>query len=168
MQLEGQELGCWDGKSEQGRKETWNRGEKHKPHLNARSLNKEVGSLPRILGDLIILGYLQEVLCQAKCQGHLGSRTWQLPNFCVHKNYLTVVKIHTISPPKPPVDYSSPGRQVQFCLESSSIYTRLYTHGPFNKLFYVLWRRQWHPTPVLLPGKSHGQRSLVGCSPWGR
>ena len=29
------------------------------------------------------------------------------------------------------------------------------------------WRRQWHPTPVLLPGKSHGWRSLVGCSPWG-
>ena len=28
-------------------------------------------------------------------------------------------------------------------------------------------RRQWQPTPVLLPGKSHGQRSLVGCSPWG-
>ena len=27
-------------------------------------------------------------------------------------------------------------------------------------------RRQWHPTPVLLPGKSHGWRSL-GCSPWG-
>ena len=30
------------------------------------------------------------------------------------------------------------------------------------------WRRQWHPTPVLLPGKSHGRRSQVGCSPWGR
>ena len=28
-------------------------------------------------------------------------------------------------------------------------------------------RRQWHPIPVLLPGKSHGRRSLVGCSPWG-
>ena len=27
--------------------------------------------------------------------------------------------------------------------------------------------RQWHPTPVLLPGKSHGWRSLVGCSSWG-
>ena len=27
-------------------------------------------------------------------------------------------------------------------------------------------RRQWHPTTVLLPGKSHGWRSLVGCSPW--
>ena len=31
-----------------------------------------------------------------------------------------------------------------------------------------VWRRQWQPTPVLLPGKSHGRRSLVGCSPWGR
>ena len=29
-------------------------------------------------------------------------------------------------------------------------------------------RRQWHPTLVLLPGKSHGQRSLVGCNSWGR
>ena len=28
-------------------------------------------------------------------------------------------------------------------------------------------RRQWHPTPVLLRGKAHGQRSLVGCSLWG-
>ena len=33
---------------------------------------------------------------------------------------------------------------------------------------YTKWRRQWHPTPVLLPGKSHGRGSLVGCSPWGR
>ena len=31
----------------------------------------------------------------------------------------------------------------------------------------VGWRRQWHPTPVLFPGKSHGRRSLVGRSPWG-
>ena len=31
----------------------------------------------------------------------------------------------------------------------------------------VSWRRQWHPTPVLLPGKCHGRGSLVGCSPWG-
>ena len=33
--------------------------------------------------------------------------------------------------------------------------------------FLVARRRQWHPTPVLLPGESHGWRSLVGCSPWG-
>ena len=29
------------------------------------------------------------------------------------------------------------------------------------------WRRKWQPTPVLLPGKSHGQRNLVGYGPWG-
>ena len=33
-------------------------------------------------------------------------------------------------------------------------------------LLHFNWRRKWHPTPVLLPGKSHGQRSLVGYSPW--
>ena len=30
----------------------------------------------------------------------------------------------------------------------------------------IPWRRKWHTTPVFLPGKSHGQRSLVGYSPW--
>ena len=38
----------------------------------------------------------------------------------------------------------------------------------WNKVHNTCRRRQWHPTPVLLPGKSHGLRSLVGCSPWGR
>ena len=33
---------------------------------------------------------------------------------------------------------------------------------------HTCWRRKWQPTPVLLPGKSYGQRSLVGYSPWGR
>ena len=37
----------------------------------------------------------------------------------------------------------------------------------FVKCWHQVRRRQWHPTPVLLPGKSHGRRSLVGCSPWG-
>ena len=32
----------------------------------------------------------------------------------------------------------------------------------------IPWRRKWKPTPVLLPGESHGQRSLAGYSPWGR
>ena len=38
----------------------------------------------------------------------------------------------------------------------------------FDCIFALLRRRQWQPTPVLLPGKSHGRRSLVGFSPWGR
>ena len=32
----------------------------------------------------------------------------------------------------------------------------------------LLWRRQWQPTPVFLPGKSHRQRGLAGYGPWGR
>ena len=32
----------------------------------------------------------------------------------------------------------------------------------------IPWRRKWQPTPVFLPGESHGQRSLAGYSPWGR
>ena len=44
------------------------------------------------------------------------------------------------------------------------IYRYIYTHT----YIHTYQRRQWHPTPVLLPGKFHGQRSLVGCSPWGR
>ena len=41
------------------------------------------------------------------------------------------------------------------------------THKFQNSGFHIFRRRQWHPTPALLPGKSHGRRSLVGCSPWG-
>ena len=37
----------------------------------------------------------------------------------------------------------------------------------FLKKLHIELPRQWQPTPVLLPGKSHGRRSLVGCSPWG-
>ena len=40
-------------------------------------------------------------------------------------------------------------------------------HVKFAGLPAVRQRRQWQPTPVLLPGKSHGRLSLVGCSPWG-
>ena len=33
---------------------------------------------------------------------------------------------------------------------------------------FMHWKRKWQPTPVFLPGESHGQRSLVGYSPWDR
>ena len=36
-----------------------------------------------------------------------------------------------------------------------------------NRSSVLRWGRRWHATPVLLPGKSHGRRSLVGCNPWG-
>ena len=49
-------------------------------------------------------------------------------------------------------------------IEKSWIWLRHWTELNWIGTFQ---RRQWHPTPVLLPGKSHGQRSLVGYSPWG-
>ena len=47
------------------------------------------------------------------------------------------------------------GRVGHDCATSLSLFT------------FMHWRRQWQPTPVLLLGESHGQRSLVGCSPCG-
>ena len=41
------------------------------------------------------------------------------------------------------------------------------TTAQLHSSHMLVRRRQWHPTPVLLPRKSHGRRSLVGCSPWG-
>ena len=52
------------------------------------------------------------------------------------------------------------------CLPASSLYL---THSNILIFSNILpWRRKWQPTPVLLPGKFHGQRSLVSYSPWGR
>ena len=46
-----------------------------------------------------------------------------------------------------------------------SVQTVPFNH--FRSSSTVFRRKQWHPTPVLFPGKSHGQRGLMGCSPWG-
>ena len=40
-------------------------------------------------------------------------------------------------------------------------------HHPHSRGLFLGATHHWHPTPVLLPGKSHGRRSLVGCSPLG-
>ena len=58
------------------------------------------------------------------------------------------------------------------------LYRLVITFLPRSKRLLISWLQSeeiswgflylFHPTPVLLPGKSHGQRSLVGCSPWGR
>ena len=54
-----------------------------------------------------------------------------------------------------------------FLKERINRYMKSYLHFIVHASF-LPQRRQWHPTPVLLPGKSLGRRSLVGCSPWGR
>ena len=58
-----------------------------------------------------------------------------------------------------------------FSLSSFTFIKRLFISSLLFAIRVVssayLWRRQWHPVPVLLPGKSHGQKSLEGYSPWG-
>ena len=73
-----------------------------------------------------------------------------------------IVWVHvpfSLSIPFPLSDLS----QIEKCLGSFSSDPDTY----LKEFKYLTRKRQWHPTPVLLPGKSHGQKSLVGCSPWG-
>ena len=62
----------------------------------------------------------------------------------------------------------------QYCCEGASQVVRWKRiclpsrrHGFDSCVSKILWRRKWQPTPVFLPGESHGQRSLVGYRPWG-
>ena len=64
-----------------------------------------------------------------------------------------------------------PYKSLNFCSWFCFIFPIFFSFFRSNSLSSsssLLGRRQWHPTPVLLPGKSHGWRSLVGCIPWGR
>ena len=74
------------------------------------------------------------------------------------------------------LQYSGPENSmdsiVHGCAKNQTQLSDFHFHFKLRRIKTLLpslhWRRQWHPTPVLLPGKSHGWRSLVGCSPWGR
>ena len=56
-------------------------------------------------------------------------------------------------------------------IDTATIYVKECFACVLFRIFMVshitFWRRKWQPTPVFLPGESHGQRSLMGCSPWG-
>ena len=52
--------------------------------------------------------------------------------------------------------------------ESAYLCRRCRRHGFNPWVGKIPWRRAWQPTPVFLSGRSHGPRSLSGCSPWGR
>ena len=69
-----------------------------------------------------------------------------------------------------PAKHQLMGSMIEEILHWVGIWTLIFnlTFQYLRVFITVKWRRRWHPTPVLLPGKSHGRRSLVGCSPWGR
>ena len=64
------------------------------------------------------------------------------------------------------LDFRPLPRQMLLTLSSASTLPVRESHQRTSRVQW--WRRQWHPTPVLLPGKSRGRRSQVGCCLWGR
>ena len=59
--------------------------------------------------------------------------------------------------------------KMEFAFEHkySGLSVQMITANQIVNIYWSFRRRQWHPTPVLLPGKSHGWRRLVGCGLWG-
>ena len=71
-----------------------------------------------------------------------------------------------------PMDCSLPGSSIHGIFQARVLEWGAIAFSNFKHTMYLFYPRllksQWHPTPVLLPGKSHGRRSLEGCSPWSR
>ena len=68
------------------------------------------------------------------------------------------------------IDAESPGPRSEVLRHpmglSDNLQCRKHRFDPWARK--ISWRRKWQPTPVFLPGKCHGERSLAGYSPWGR
>ena len=79
---------------------------------------------------------------------HHNSNIYLLYKVVRAKNYSSIVYLSLVA------------QMVKICLQCG----RPGFHPWVGK---ILWRRAWQPTPVFLPGESHGQRSLVGYTPWG-
>ena len=56
------------------------------------------------------------------------------------------------------------GLPLQLNVKESTCQCKRHEFDPW--VWKIPWKRKWQPTPVFLPGKSHGQRSLMGYSPW--
>ena len=72
------------------------------------------------------------------------------------------IKSATVSTISPPICHKVMGADAMIL-----VFWRFSFKPTFSLSSFTFQRRQWHPTLVLLPEKSHGWRSLVGCSPWG-
>ena len=68
--------------------------------------------------------------------------------------------------PDPKLDPDSHNKGLPWWLRQWRIWLRCGRPGLDPWIRKIPWRRKWQPTPVFLPGESHGQRSLVGCRSW--
>ena len=95
-----------------------------------------------------------------ECSGHPPQRTRRLQTLFQEHSEIRV-STHSIFP----LLYSRQPTAICYLL---SIDQKLLVPSYFGPFYYIINNSHWHPTPVLLPGESHGWRSLVGYSPWGR
>ena len=106
---------------------------------------------------------------------------WSLPGFSAHGisqariwEWVAIFFSRRSSQPREWTQVSCTGRRILYHWATREAHVcvcvcvcvYIYTYILIHTYIHI-WRRQWHPTPVLLPGISHGWRSLVGCSPWG-
>ena len=95
-----------------------------------------------------------------------GMCTWHVIRYLAissDSNYSTVLEIKIVLVKTQLSIYYLPGILLSMLHVITYLFLTRIQCGKHN-----YWRREWHPTPVLLPGKSHGRRSLEDCSPWGR
>ena len=111
----------------------------------------------------------QDVICPGEC----SICTWEEGVFCIWNVLMISMRLISSN-----VLFKTCVSLLTFCFDDLSIGVSgvlksptiivLLSISPFMSVSVCLRRGQWHPTPVLLPGKSHGRRNLVGCSPRGR
>ena len=98
------------------------------------------------------------------CSAAAAAYALHIKNCCTIKNCTTFAYLSTVSHRQMHLEKGEPG--VSF--SSSSCQAHPTTKLLFEDSGSFALGRQWHPTPELLPGKPHGQRSLVGYSSWSR
>ena len=112
--------------------------------------------------------------CQILCE----PMDYSLPDLSVHGiipgrilEWIAISSSRVSSQPKvesePPLAPALPGRFWWLSSKQSACQCRSHRRLGFNPwVRKIPWRRKWQSTPVVFPGRSHGQRSLAGYSPW--
>ena len=112
--------------------------------------------------------YVTHLFIHSSVDGHLGCFHVLALSIGVHMSFWIMVFSGYMAPHSSTLAWKIPWTEEPDRLQSMGLHRVGHDWATSLSLFtFMLWRRKWQPTPVFLPGDSHGWRSLVGCSPWG-